>query len=96
MFFSLFKCILGEGLAFLQVGDENTSTMGTPAMRRMQELLSPNEMLRQDPTAFQISISLKTLESLGMTLLESNARTTTNAFMTTTILGVGLALFFTI
>ena len=74
----------------MQLGDGDTSTV-----RRMQEL-SPNEVLRQKPTAFQMQFRLETLESLGMTLLVSSAPTMANTIMTTVILGVSLALLSTI
>lgn len=89
-FFTEEGLIHGQGLAFLQLGDEDTSTM-----RRMQEL-SPNAALRQDPTSFQIAIHMKTLESLNMTLLVSSAPSIANFFITTTMLGVSLTLLFTI
>eukprot|EP00535_Pseudo-nitzschia_heimii_P005553 CAMPEP_0197187008 /NCGR_PEP_ID=MMETSP1423-20130617/15061_1 /TAXON_ID=476441 /ORGANISM="Pseudo-nitzschia heimii, Strain UNC1101" /LENGTH=385 /DNA_ID=CAMNT_0042638479 /DNA_START=225 /DNA_END=1382 /DNA_ORIENTATION=- len=96
-FFTEEGVIAGQGLAYLQLGDEDASAIRTPTMRRMQELLSPNDVLRESPISYQIRINLKTLENLGLpSLVSSNAPRVANALTAAKILCVSLTLLFTI
>jgi len=95
-FFTEEGVISGQGLAYLQLGDEDASDIRSPTMRRMQELLSPNEVLRERPISFQIRINLMTLENLGLPSLVSDAPTMANALTAAKTLCVSLTLLFTI